>query len=315
MTRRFSNLVTSENSNQMYGGSRNGVKIDRIVIHHNATTNKNVAMSTWYTSSGNYTSAHYEVTPTEIIGCVEESYSAFHCGGTGSNDIPKMNNANERSIGIENVNSTGGPSWSVDSRTVANCAMLVRNICEYYDIPIDRKHVLAHKEVTATACPGGLNVDEVVRLAKGIGTVTQAPSKGDDEMFTIDVKYNRLGGAKVTKVTMIYEDSKLTKSTGKTVPVGSTWSVSAIENGALSIGGWISGADVILKLNPLATNSNAKVVAVVTADNLYTQKEPKDGQKGIKHLKKGSTWKVSGRVGKYLSVGGYVDGDKIKIRL
>lgn len=167
MTRRFSNLITSENPNQMYAGSRSGVKIDRIVLHHNATTNKDVAMSTWYTSSGNWTSAHYEVTPTEIIGCVEESYAAYHCGGTGSNDIPKMTNPNERSIGIENLNSTGAPSWSVDERTIANTAKLVKDLCDTYGIPCDRQHVVGHNEVTATACPGGINVDEVVRLANG----------------------------------------------------------------------------------------------------------------------------------------------------
>lgn len=167
MARRFSSLITSENPNPMYGGGRNGVGIDRIVIHHNATTNKNIAMNTWYTGSGNWTSAHYEVTPTEIIGCVEEGYAAYHCGGTGGYDVPKMSNPNERSIGIENVNSTGAPSWLVDPRTVANTAKLVRDICNYYGIPCDRRHVLAHNEVTATACPGGLDVDEVVRLANG----------------------------------------------------------------------------------------------------------------------------------------------------
>ena len=175
MTRRFSGLITSENQNAMYGGSRNGVGIDRIVIHHNATTNKDVAMSTWYVGSGAYTSAHYEVTPNEIIGCVEETYAAYHCGGTGGNDVPKMSNPNQRSIGIENVNSSGAPSWSVDPRTVANCAKLVRDICNYYGIPCDRQHVLAHKEVTATACPGGLDVDEVVRLANGGGSNSATP--------------------------------------------------------------------------------------------------------------------------------------------
>lgn len=32
MTRRFSGLITSENPNLMYGGSRQGVGIDRIVV-------------------------------------------------------------------------------------------------------------------------------------------------------------------------------------------------------------------------------------------------------------------------------------------
>ena len=192
MARRFSNLITSENKNNMYGGSRNGVKIDRIVIHHNATTNKDVAMSTWYVGSGAYTSAHYEVTPNEIIGCVEETYAAYHCGGTGGSDTPKMANPNERSIGIENVNSAGAPSWAVDAKTVANCAKLVKDLCNYYGIPCDRQHVLAHKEVTATACPGGINVDEVVRLANGgsgstvTPTPTPTPSTGLPAGFTAE---------------------------------------------------------------------------------------------------------------------------------
>jgi len=204
MTRRFSGLITSENPNPMYGGSRNGVGIDRIVIHHNATTNKDVAMSTWYTSSGNWTSAHYEVTPTEIIGCVEETYAAYHCGGTGGSDVPKMSNPNERSIGIENVNSTGAPSWSVDPRTVANTAKLVRDICDYYGIPCDRQHVLAHNEVTATACPGGLDVDEVVRLANGGKTPsTVAPVSSNAKTVRTDVTYalRSLNGGWLDNVT------------------------------------------------------------------------------------------------------------------
>lgn len=172
----FSKLITSVNPKIMNSGSRNGIKIDRIVIHHNATTNKDIAMNTWVKGAHANTSAHYEVTPTEIIGCVGEQYSAWHCGGTGGADKPKMSNPNQRSIGIENVNSSGAPSWSVDHRTIVNTAKLVADICKRYGIPLDRQHVLGHKEVTATACPGGINVDEVVSLAKAYygGTVSTA---------------------------------------------------------------------------------------------------------------------------------------------
>lgn len=169
----YSKLITSIDPRPMNFSSRNGIKIDRIVIHHNATTNKDVALATWLQSGAAQTSAHYEVTPTEIIGCVSESDAAWHCGGTGGSDVPKMANPNQRSIGIENVNSTGAPNWSVDPKTVANCAKLVKDICNRYGIPCDRAHVLGHNEVTSTACPGGLNVDEVVRLANG-GTATAA---------------------------------------------------------------------------------------------------------------------------------------------
>jgi len=174
MTEVYSKLITSKNPNLMNYSSRNGIKIDRIVIHHNATTDKNVAMNTWLASGTAQTSAHYEVTPTEIIGCLSESDAAWHCGGTGGNDVPKMSNPNQRSIGIENVNSSGAPNWSVAHETVVNCAKLVKDICQRYGIPCDRQHVLGHNEVTATACPGGINVDEVVNLANG---GTSAPSQ------------------------------------------------------------------------------------------------------------------------------------------
>ncbi|WP_125605241.1 N-acetylmuramoyl-L-alanine amidase [Lapidilactobacillus bayanensis] len=163
----FSKLITSVNPKIMNYSSRGGHKIDRIVIHHNATTNKNVAMNTWVKGGRANTSAHYEVTPTEIIGCISESDAAWHCGGTGGADKPKMSYPNQRSIGIENVNKTGAPKWEVDHKTIINTAKLVADICKRYGIPLDRQHVLGHKEVTATACPGGINVDEVVQLAKG----------------------------------------------------------------------------------------------------------------------------------------------------
>ncbi|KRK46757.1 N-acetylmuramoyl-L-alanine amidase [Secundilactobacillus kimchicus JCM 15530] len=172
----YSKLITSKNPKVMNASSRNGLKIDRIIIHHNATTNKNTAMNTWVQGGPANTSAHYEVTPTEIIGCVGEQYAAWHAGGTGGSDVPRIASPNQRSIGIENLNSTGGPGWKVDPKTVANCARLVADICKRYGIPLDRKHVLGHNEVTATACPGGLDVDEVVRLAKKGGTSVAKPT-------------------------------------------------------------------------------------------------------------------------------------------
>ncbi|EHL95684.1 N-acetylmuramoyl-L-alanine amidase [Lentilactobacillus parafarraginis F0439] len=162
----FSKLITSLNPKKMNASSRNGIKIDRIVIHHNAMTDADKAMNIWIAGGPANTSAHYEVTPTEIIGCVGEQYAAWHAGGIGQADPPKMANPNQRSIGIENVNSTGAPEWLVDPRTVQNCARLVADICTRYQIPLDRQHILAHREVTNTACPGGLDVDEVVRLAR-----------------------------------------------------------------------------------------------------------------------------------------------------
>lgn len=183
----FSKLITSVNPKVMNSSSRNGIKIDRIVIHHNATTNKTVAMNTWVQGAPANTSAHYEVTPTEIIGCVGEQYAAWHAGGTGGYDQPKISNPNQRSIGIENVNSTGAPSWKIAEGTYKNLAKLVKDICNRYGIPCDRKHVLGHREVTATACPGGIDVDRVVRMANG--SDTSAPSKPRPKVKNVNAFY------------------------------------------------------------------------------------------------------------------------------
>lgn len=199
----FSKLITSVNPKIMNSGSRGGCKIDRIILHHNATTNKDVAMNTWLVGGAAGTSAHYEITPTEIIGCVGEQYAAWHAGGTGPADPPRISNPNQRSIGIENVNSTGAPSWSLDSRTVINCAKLVADICKRYGIPCDRQHVLGHNEVTATACPGGMNVDEVVRQAQVIlNGSAPAPSKPSTSAPTQTKK------TKEGNVMLLFKDKK-----------------------------------------------------------------------------------------------------------
>lgn len=160
----FSGVITGYDANIMNCDS-NRTKIDRIVIHHNATTNDAVARSTWYVSSGHGTSAHYQVTPDKIWGCVGENYVAYHAG-----NYP----VNQRSIGIEHLNNTGAPTWTIAEETYRNSARLIRDICERYNIPIDRQHILKHGEVSSTACPGGIDIDRLVAMAKGADYVTPA---------------------------------------------------------------------------------------------------------------------------------------------
>ena len=76
----YSDLITSSDSRPMAAGSIPRQKIDRIVIHHNATTNKNVAINTWLASGAAQTSAHYEISDNEIIGTVGENVTAWHAG-------------------------------------------------------------------------------------------------------------------------------------------------------------------------------------------------------------------------------------------
>lgn len=160
----YSGLITGVDPNPMNSDS-NRTTIDRIVIHHNATTNDAVARSTWYVATGHGTSAHYQVTPDRIWGCVGENYVAYHAG-----NYP----VNQRSIGIEHLNNTGAPTWTIAEETYRNSAKLIRDICERYNIPIDRQHIIKHGEVSATGCPGGIDIDRLVAMARGAEYVTPA---------------------------------------------------------------------------------------------------------------------------------------------
>lgn len=177
MSETYSELTTSVDPRPMFNGGPRQRSIDTIVVHHNATTNKDVALNTWLVSSGNWTSAHYEITDNEIIGAVGENYVAYHAGGTGGSDVPKISDPNGRSIGLEHVNSSGDPNWEVSEATLRNSARLIADICKRYSLPIDRSTIKLHREITSTACPGGLDIDKLVQYAReAAGQPVSAPA-------------------------------------------------------------------------------------------------------------------------------------------
>lgn len=169
----YSDLITSADSRAMASGSIPRKTIDRIVIHHNATTNKDVAINTWLANGSAQTSAHYEVAGKQIIGIVGEGTTAWHAGN---------GDMNARSIGIENVNATGAPNWTISNDTFESLSKLVADIAKRYGFPIDATHVIPHKAVVSTACPGGIDVAKVIKRANEIaGNKTVAPSQPETQ--------------------------------------------------------------------------------------------------------------------------------------
>jgi len=155
----YSDLITSSDSRSMAAGSIPRQKIDRIVIHHNATTNKNVAINTWLAGGAAQTSAHYEVADNEIIGTVGENVTAWHAGNYAMN---------ARSIGLEHKNATGAPTWTISEATYASSAKLIADIAKRYGFYPDATHVIPHKQVHATACPGGIDMGKLIAMAQKV---------------------------------------------------------------------------------------------------------------------------------------------------
>lgn len=161
----YSDLITSANPNVMNSSPRTD-SIDLIVIHHNATTNKDIAMNTWIAGGPANSSAHYEITDNEIIGCVGENFVAWHSGEW---------NSNKRSIGLEHLNSTGAPEWGVSEATLRQSAKLIADICNRYGLPINSNTIQPHRNFVPTACPGGIDVDKLIRYAQEAAGGAPAP--------------------------------------------------------------------------------------------------------------------------------------------
>lgn len=208
MTEVYSNLATSLDPRTMYNGGDRTRAVDFVVIHHNATTSKEAAIGTWVIGSGAYTSAHYEIANNEIIGTLGENYVAYHAGGTGGSDVPTISDINNRSIGLEFLNSTGAPDWEVSDETLHSGGKLLADICERYGLPIDRNTIKLHREITATACPGGLDIDKLIQYAREAAGVTGTDNVEDSDAIK---KFKQDGGAftlfkpfKIDKVIFAY---------------------------------------------------------------------------------------------------------------
>lgn len=230
----FSKLTTFIDERPMNGSSHDDPgyprhKIDRVVIHHNSTTNQQVARDTWL-KGGKMTSAHYEITPTQIIGCVDETRSAWHAGN-------KL--MNQRSIGLEHVNSSGAPNWSVAEETLKLSAKLCADICKRYGIPIDSAHIVPHNSIVATDCPGGISMShyiELVREAAGqkvpsTGSATTTPEAkpsagGKGGTYTFKATTNVRSAASTSAAVVAQYKAGQTVSYSYTVQAeGYTWMV------------------------------------------------------------------------------------------
>lgn len=108
-------------------------------------------------------SAHYGIGDDDIHQYVKDEDTAWHAGNW---------DVNCESIGIEHEGGwlldDGTSRFKPTEKTHQTSAMLVRELCDKYNIPLDREHILKHNEVSdsPTACPGLLDVDRIISLAK-----------------------------------------------------------------------------------------------------------------------------------------------------
>ncbi len=163
-----------------YSTGRSGAKVNKIVIHHMAGTNYDIVPSIWQTREA---SAHYGIGKNgEIRAYVDENNTAWHAGNW---------NANISSIGIENCNSTGSPSWSINQATIDASAKLCADIAKRYGLGklVVNKNIFPHSYFSATSCPGQLlgKLQEIADKANAInnGGGSSTPSTPTSDLYRV----------------------------------------------------------------------------------------------------------------------------------
>ncbi|MBP8535423.1 N-acetylmuramoyl-L-alanine amidase [Streptomyces sp. MK37H] len=134
--------------------------IDRVVIHVVQGSFDDAVRV--FRDPGHRAAAHYVVRRDgHVAQMVRELDVAFHAGNRSYN---------ERSIGIEHEGFVSEPSSFTDAMYRAS-ARLTASICERYDIPRDREHIVGHVEVPGTdhTDPGRhWDWDRYIRLVRAV---------------------------------------------------------------------------------------------------------------------------------------------------
>jgi len=141
--------------------NRSSSKIDYIVIHTVQGSMKS-AVNTFASPDIDYPrSAHYTIGKSgEIIKSVSPDMIAWHAGTSppGSGGKYESYVLNDNSIGIEHAGYVDDPDFPTRAQYISSAA-LTRYLCEKYNIPIDREHIVGHDEIKYTKGDPGPNWD------------------------------------------------------------------------------------------------------------------------------------------------------------
>lgn len=188
----FSELITDVSSHADQLGPRT-VRVDRFVVHHAATASLSAVLSMMGTRSREV-SSNYVIKDQQVVGVVPEEFRSWSLAS------PEWD---ARAITVEVCNELTGDAsgWPISEASSTSLAMLIADCAQRFGFPIDRGAVLGHREVFqrhgrsyATVCPGGIDLDRVVELAKARAADRASGEEGaggnaeqDKEMWIAEV--------------------------------------------------------------------------------------------------------------------------------
>ena len=171
------NIIQKKSPNFWVG--RKGYRPEAIVIHIMDGTL--IGTDSWFANHTSQVSSHYGIGRNgEVHQYVQENDTAWHAGRVNApvwKFIRPNLNPNLYTIGIEHE---GKPHdiWTEEMKQAS--ATLIREICQRWQVPIDRNHIVGHFEIFSKKpnCPARNKaiLDELVALA---GQQTTNPSIED----------------------------------------------------------------------------------------------------------------------------------------
>lgn len=178
-TRKYASLpITKEYSVATGNYDSNRKPIVEIIIHTSVGTIESAAAR--FGQYGTQVSAHYAVGLDGALYAFLEEFNVAYAAG----NYP----VNQKSISIEHIDN-GNYNGIRPDTLYQTSGKLVADICKFYNIPIDRQHILKHSEVIPTGCPDALDIDKIVSYAKKYATPpTPPPAPLTDSQFRAKVK-------------------------------------------------------------------------------------------------------------------------------
>lgn len=170
-------LIIAQKPSPNFSKGRAGYKPEAIVIHVMVGTLPGT--DSWFANPASKVSAHYGIGKAgQIHQYVDESNTAWHAGRILNPTWKEMMrtstggyvNPNSYTLGIEHEGD-GKEQWTEAMYQAS--ASLIATLCSRYQIPVDRAHIVGHREIFAgKTCPGtGVDLDRLIKLAKAMQTI------------------------------------------------------------------------------------------------------------------------------------------------
>ncbi len=154
-----------------YAVGRKGHSPRGVVVHTNVGSFGSTV--NWFATRHSRVSAHYLVgLDGRVAQFVDEADTAYHAGRMSDPTALLLTgeNPNLYTIGIE-FEDGGEPmnALRTDQQYAAG-AVLIRSAADRWKVPLDRDHVVGHREIYARkSCPGNMDIQRLIDEATTVG--------------------------------------------------------------------------------------------------------------------------------------------------